>query len=304
MAFPQDWLNNRYPYTDFHEANLDFLLQTYQTIIDEINQILSWVNQHEIDYNDAIRRLTAVENEIDTFEAQITKAFDDLAAEQEQKFEEQTAKLDASIAAFRREMQAAMAQFETDIENLKRSVEMEIVQLKNEINRAIINLNNQLLANNEYIYSYVENRLDEFIDSFPELINLPVYNPVRGSITGLQTAINDLYEVACVNGLTAFQYDSLGLTAKEYDDYNLTALEFDTKGYILLGYPDENWYMISPFSGQYVKVKDVVMDLAHFHMDGLTAAEYDVLDLEAEEYDDKNITAFDFDWFGKDILTA
>ena len=304
MAFPQDWLNNRYPYTDFHEANLDFLLQTYQTIIDEINQILSWVNQHEIDYNDAIRRLTAVENEIDTFEAQITQAFDDLAAEQERKFEEQTAKLDASIAAFRREMNAAMAQFEADIANLKRSVEMEIVQLKNEINRAIINLNNQLAANNEYIYAYVENRLDEFIDSFPELINLPVYNPVRGSITGLQTAINDLYEVACVNGLTAFQYDSLGLTAKEYDDYNLTALEFDTKGYILLGYPDENWYMISPFTGQYVKVKDVVMDLAHFHMTGLTAAEYDALDLEAEEYDDKNITAFDFDWFGKDILTA
>lgn len=304
MAFPQDWLNNRYPYTDFHDANLDFLLETHQTIINQINQILTWVNQHEIDYNDAIRRLTAVENEIDTFEAQITQAFDDLAAEQERKFEEQTAKLDASIAAFRREMQAAMAQFEADIANLKRSVEMEIVQLKNEINRAIINLNNQLLANNEYIYAYVENRLDEFIESFPELINLPVYNPVKGSITGLQTAINDLYEVACVNGLTAFQYDSLGLTAKEYDNHNLTALEFDTKGYILLGYPDENWYMISPFSGQYVKVKDVVMDLAHFHMDGLTAAEYDALDLTAEEYDDKNITAFDFDWFGKDILTA
>ena len=302
--FPQNWLNNHYPYTDFHEANLDFLLETYQQIVNEINQILAWVNQHEIDYNEAIRRLTAVENEINTFEAQITKAFDDLAAEQEAKFEEQTAKLDASIEAFRREMNAAMAQFRADIEALKRSVEVEIIKLKNDINTAIINLNNQLLANNEYIYEYVENRLDEFINSFPELINLPVYNPVRGTITGLQDAINDLYEVACVNGLTAFQYDSLGLTAQEYDSKGLTALEFDTKGYILLGYPDENWYMISPFTGQYVKVKDVVMDLAHFHMEGLTAAEYDALDLTADEYDDKNITAFDFDWFGKDILTA
>lgn len=300
----QDFLNHRYPYTDYHDTNLDFLLESYSSIINQINEIMRWVNQHEIDYEDAIRRLTAVENEIDTFEAQITQAFDDLAAEQERKFEEQTAKLDASIASFRREMQAAMAQFEADIENLKRSVEMEIVQLKNEINRAIINLNNQLAANNEYIYNYVENRLDEFIESFPELINLPVYNPVKGETTGLQTAINDLYEVACVNGLTAFQYDSLGLTAEEYDNYNLTAMEFDTKGYILLGYPDENWYMISPFTGQYVKVKDVVMDLAHFHMIGLTAAEYDALELEAEEYDDKNITAFDFDWFGKDILTT
>lgn len=304
MSFSQNWLNNNYPYTDFHEANLDFLLETYQQIVNEINQILEWVNQHEIDYNEAIRRLTAVENEINTFEAQITKAFDDLAAEQEAKFEEQTAKLDASIAAFRREMNAAMAQFKEEIEALKRSVEVEIIKLKNDINTAIINLNNQLIANNEYIYEYVENRLDEFIESFPELINLPVYNPVRGSITGLQDAINDLYEVACVNGLTAFQYDSLGLTAQEYDAYGLTALQFDTKGYILLGYPDENWYMISPFTGQFVKVKDVVMDLAHFHMDGLTATEYDALELTAEEYDEKNITAFDFDWFGKDILTA
>ena len=62
--------------------------------------------------------------------------------------------------------------------------------------------------------------------------------------------------------------------------------------------------MVSPFTGQYTKVKNVVMDLAHFHMDGLSAKEYDDLELEAEEYDDKLITAFDYDWFGKDILTA
>ena len=304
MSFPQNWLNNHYPYTDFHEANLDFLLETYQQIVNEINQILEWVNQHEIDYNEAIRRLTAVENEIDTFEAQITKAFDDLAAEQEAKFEEQTAKLDASIEAFRREMNAAMAQFRADIEALKRSVEVEIIKLKNDINTAIINLNNQLLANNEYIYQYVENRLDEFIESFPELINMPVYNPVQGKITGLQDAINDLYSVACVDGLTAFQYDSLGLTAQEYDSKDLTALEYDTKGYILLGYPDENWYMISPFTGEYTKVKNVVMSLAELHMNTLTAEEYDTLDLTAEEYDNEDITAYDYDWNGKEILTA
>ena len=306
---------NEYPYTDFHELNLDWLLTTYQKIIDEINAVVDWMNTHKDEYDEAMRRLERVENEIDTFEAQVQAEFDRLKAEQEQAFAEQTAKLDraiasmeetvdAKIAQFQQEFEVALAQFRTDFANLQRAVENEIANLKAEINRAIINLNNQLTANNEFIFEYVENRLDDFIAHFPDIANTPVYNPVRGSTTGLQQAINDLYDLARYYGLTATQYDSLGLTASEYDALELTAIDYDLYGYIKLGYPDENWYMISPFTGQYVKVKEVVMDLAHFHMDGLSASEYDLLELTAQEYDDKQITAFDYDWFGEEILVA
>ena len=306
---------NEYPYTDFHELNLDWLLTTYQKIVDDINNLNEWMATHKEEYEDALRRLRIVEGEIDTFEAQVQAEFDRLKTEQEQAFAEQTAKLDASIEAmdakvdakilqFQNEFNIALNQFRTDFANLERAVEAEIAQLKVEINRAIINLNNQLTANNEYVFEYVENRLDDFINHFPDIANTPVYNPVRGETTGLQKALNDLYDLARYYGLTANQYDYLGLTAQEYDDKELTALDYDIYGYIKLGYPDENWCMISPFTGQYVKVKEVVMDLAHFHMDGLSATEYDALELTAQEYDDKQITAFDYDWFGKDILVA
>ena len=307
---------NKYPYTDFHELNLDWLLETYQTIIDDINELMSWMNTHKNEYEEAMIRLSRVENEIDTFEQQVIAMFDQLKAEQEAAFAEQQAKLDAAIVAmkneineqiaqFQRDFEQAMADFQTEFRQLQQSVITEINNLRIIINNEILRLNNLLEANNEYIREYVENRLDQFINDFPKLIvDLPVYNPVRGTLTTIQQAINDLYDVARVYGLTAEQYDSLGLTAEEYDNLMLTAMEYDQFGYIKLGYPDENWYMISPFTGEYRKVKDVVMDLAHFHMDGLTAKEYDDLELEAEEYDNKQITAFDFDWFGKDILTA
>ena len=308
--------NNKYPYTDFHELNLDWLLETYQEIVDNVNDLLSWMDQHKDEYAEAMERLQAVENEIDTFEQRVQDEFNRLAEEQAQAFAEQTAKLDlaiqqmkdevnAEIVKLREDVAEAIAQFETEFNQLKAEVQAQITQLKIMINQELVRLRHALEANTEYIKQYVEDRIQQFIDEFPTMINLvPVYNPVRGDMTSLQQAINDLYDVARVYGLTAEQYDSLNLTAEAYDNYELTAMEYDQYGYIKLGYPDENWYMISPFTGQFTKVKNVVMDLAHFHMEGLTAEEYDLKELTAEEYDLKEITAFDYDWFGEDILSA
>ena len=156
-------------------------------------------------------------------------------------------------------------------------------------------------ANNEYVFTYVENRLDDFINSLPEILTVMVYNPYRGEVTDIQTAINDLYEVAAIWGLTASQYDSLGLSASEYDALNLTAREYDTLGYKLL-YKDPAHYMLSPFTGEYVPLQEVIDKLAQFHMEGLTASEYDAKDLTATAYDDLALTAFNYDWFANQLI--
>ena len=62
--------------------------------------------------------------------------------------------------------------------------------------------------------------------------------------------------------------------------------------------------MLSPFTGEMVHVKDVIMDLAHLHMGGVTASYYDGLELTATEYDEKELTAFQYDWFADELLTA
>ena len=62
--------------------------------------------------------------------------------------------------------------------------------------------------------------------------------------------------------------------------------------------------MINPITGVYEDVRNVVADIvSYFHtQDSLTATEYDTLALDADYYDNKQITAYDYDFNGKTLL--
>lgn len=305
-------LFDNFPYTNFHELNLTWILEKMKALSAEVDTLNSWMATHKEEYQEAITRLEAVENEIATFEAQIEAQFNQLQADQEADFAEQKAELekaladteaeiDAKMQQLQADVDAAIAQFENQFKELETSILYEVAQLKADVRREVAELYNVMQANNTYVFTYVENRLEEFIDSLPEILTVMVYNPYRGEVTDIQTAINDLYEVAAIWGLTATQYDSLGLTASEYDALGLTAREYDTLGYKLL-YKDPDHYMISPFTGEYVPLQEVIDKLAQFHMDGLTAEGYDNKELTAEVYDDLELTAFNYDWFAHQLI--
>ena len=297
-----NFFNNKYPYTDFHELNLDWLLESYQEIVDNIQALIDWKQTHMTEYAEAMARLQAVENEIDTFEQRIEAEFEQLQQDQQEAFDKLVADTQIELDTLKAQMRAEMQAMKNEFELLKRELHQELLNLKVFLNQEIARIYNAVTANNEYIMQYVEDTLQYFMDHFVHIFT--VWNPVRGKRTGLQTAIDDLYDFARYYALTAFQYDSLGLTASEYDAHELTAIEYDQRGYILLGYPDENWYMISPFTGQYTKVKTVVYELSELHKNNLTATEYDALELDADTYDAYELSAYDYDWNGKALLTA
>lgn len=310
-------ITNAYPYTDFHEMNLDWLLINYKKILNKINETIAWANKHQIEYEEAIARLSAVENEINSFEAEVRAAFAQQKAEIDADFAAQKAALEAAlaetkaevdteIAKMTEEVNTAIAAFDVRFDKLSRDIQSEFTALKLQVNEAIAQLQRALLENNEFIFEYVENRLDQFIADFPQLIGIQVYNPVRGMVTKLQDAINDLYDIACVEGITALEFDTLDLTCQQFDDLDLTCREFDQNGRYLLGYPDPRYFMYDPFEGTMSPIKVVVSKLAGLHtgLDSLSADEFDDLDLTAEEFDASNITAFNFDWYSKTMLTA
>lgn len=299
-------IRNKYPYTDFHEMNLDWILVNYQSIIDKINETIEWANNHQIEYEEAIARLSAVEQEIYTFEQQITDAFarleQQITSDVEMALTQIRTDVDTAIRQMQQEVTRQLADFVVEFQQLKSEVQAEINNLLGIVNRAIEQLQNTLAANNEFVFEYVENRLEEFKELIPDYENIYVYNPYRGEVTHLQQAINDLYSVAAVWGLTAAQYDSLGLTADAYDNMELSAIEYDTLGFKLL-YKDPDLYMFSPFTGQIESLKSVILSLVGLHReDALTAQEYDALDLDADTYDAYDVSAFDYDFSGKTIL--
>ena len=42
----------KYPYTDAHELNLDFLLRSYKMLLDTLKELDTWVDNHEREYQE------------------------------------------------------------------------------------------------------------------------------------------------------------------------------------------------------------------------------------------------------------
>lgn len=62
--------------------------------------------------------------------------------------------------------------------------------------------------------------------------------------------------------------------------------------------------LIDPTTGELSPLQDVIDNIAGVGRDGLTATEYDTLELTATTYDGYEISAYDYDYHGKTILTA
>ena len=296
------FFDQKYPYTDFHELNLDWLLSTYKQIKDSIDALNSWMSEHKTQYNEAMIRLAAVENEIDTFEAEINRRFASLDEAIHEDFNKLTSdilkELSKTQKQIEQELQAALVEFENEFRLLKAEVDSFIATSKMELNEIKASIKDAEAAAVNISKNYVDARLNAFIQELPDYEDLVVYNPIRTAYTNVQQAINDLYDHFRVFGLTAIQYDSLGLTASEYDAFELTAYDYDCFGYRLLHYPDDCCYMRSPFTGQIVKNKVVIYELAELHRQALTAQEYDDLELDADTYDAMQLTAYWYDWYG------
>ena len=306
-----------FPYTNFHNLNLDWIVTKVKELNARVDELEAWMTQHKTEYQEIVRRVTALENEIDTFETQVRSEFERLKAELDADFAAQKAEMDqalddtkaevaAQIDLLTREVNEAIGGLDAKFASLSNEIKSELVNVKLQVNEALAQVDQRILDNNEFVFDHVQFVLDQFIEDFPDLVNIEVYNPFRGSMTGLQTAINDLYDMSCIYGLTSIQFDQLDLTAQEFDDYDLTAREFDQYGYNLLEYPDPRYYMFDPFTGEINLVKNVVQKLAALHTDAdsVNVTEFEALDLTAVEFDATDITAFNFDWYSKTLLIA
>lgn len=278
-----------FPHTRTYDSDLGWIIKEIEKIGSEYESLVAWKNQHEVDYNSLLQRVGALENEINTFESQI-----------ESQFEELKQGLENYIF---QEIHEALEQLIIELGEIR----AELVQLRSDLTNEILKVNASIRAHDTVLRNWVNARLQEFIDSIPDLTTVNVWNPIKGHITSIQEAINDLYTLARPNGLTAGEYDAMQLTAAQYDALEISAFDYDNYARDIFGqrglYKNPLFYMNSPFTGLYVPIITVINELAHLHKaDALTAAEYDALDLIASDYDNYDLTAYDYDWSGKLLL--
>lgn len=278
-----------FPHTRTYDSDLGWLIKEVEKISNEYQEIYSWMETHQSDYENLSARVSSLETEVDSFIDEIN-----------QRFEELKNGLEAYIY---QQVQAALAQLILELGALEEALR----QLRIDLQAEIRDLRSGYMAGDTALKFWLEARLEQFKNEIPDLTTVNVWNPVRGAITSIQICVNDLYDISKTGALTAYEYDSMGLTAAEYDALDLSAYDYDNFARDILGragiFKNPYYYMYSPFTGEYVPITVVIDELAFLHRsDALTAAEYDALELTAADYDAEDITAYDYDWSGKTIL--
>lgn len=282
-----------FPHSRTYDSDLYWLIKTVKEISESYDSfkeyVSNWINSHDQDYTQLLQRVDSIENELDTFEETIN-----------QRFEELRNSLDEYIY---QQVHDALDQIIADVTDVR----VQIQELRNDVTRQLLELNASISAHDMMTRNWVEARLQQFINEIPDLTTINVWNPVKGTITSVQMAINDLYSLLRYDSLTAEEYDLMELTAQEYDDFQMSAFDYDNYAKNIFGrfgvYKNPLFYMNSPFTGEYVPITTVINELAFLHRsDALTASEYDVKELTADDYDTLQLTAYQYDWSGKILI--
>lgn len=272
------------PYTNLHQQNLDWLMKTVASYQESIDTLNSWRAEFT-------GRVEDVESAVSNLQKAYNALYDAFGAfkdEVNQEFDERSNLLNIQFQTLRNDLQTDQATF------------------KAQINAQFAELLAELEVYKNYQKEYLDARLQQFLDNLPDYTQILVINPVRGYMTTVQQAIDDLYDTAVrYEALTAQEYDSAGLTAERYDGMGLSAENYDLYGRNYIAVTDRLTWMYDPFTGIYTPVKTVVQKLAELHRtDAITAQAYDLLTLSAEEYDDKEITAYNYDFDAVNLLSA
>ena len=274
---------NKYPYTDFHELNLDWILGKVKQFDAQLTELVTDFAQIETDFGIIQNQ---VNNLLNTMEAEIRRAITDFVP----------GYVDSQLAPYVQDLNNALA----EIERLRIQIDSwddQIRLIREEYTQADDNLKIDYISriNNLWFDTLSEilrldNRIDHIMDDLPD-----IHNPVKGYQTNIAQVIYDVYDACRYFAYTVKQFDAAGLTAQELDDMQRIAIELDLNGYMIL-YPPKK--CLNPLTGERTDICEILQDLALFASTRTwTALIWDnTWDQDATTIDALDLTSFDFDY--------
>lgn len=186
-------LYEHWPYANFHELNLDWILEQIRICRDEYQN----VQQLVIDLEDLKNKYIEVYATV--------------------------AQLESDFNKFTNNINNSMEQFETSMTesfNLQaQQIQNDFQALTNQVNAILSGYNDRLIA----MDIKLDNALDNLADS------LTMINPFTGEEESMSAVIYQLASFHMEDAITAGEYDSLALTASYYDGLGLTAYQYDVE---------------------------------------------------------------------------
>lgn len=191
---------NQFPYSDFHELNLDWLIKITKENQNKVKYLEEEFSKIEVLTEDQINQMidSAIAlNNITVYQA-ITQVKNDLMASLNQ--------LDIDITA-----------------RYKAYTDAQIALQKIYIDNQDVFYLNQAKAYSDNVLNLAKAYTDSAVLDYTMMIN-----PITGEYDDVRVVVDDIVKYFHTDGsLTAQEYDDLELTASAYDAYDLSAYDYD-----------------------------------------------------------------------------
>lgn len=145
-----------------------------------------------------------------------------------ESYESQYEYLQEQINEINIKLNSILSDIDTRFNEINRELNHTITELRRELNDLII-------SNYNTLKNYVDEK-DEYLEDLIRNIsieNIILRDPTTGLESNIQIVINNLFNVATPNGITAKGFDDYQGTAKSFDDREITAYTFDTSSKLI-----------------------------------------------------------------------
>ena len=133
------------------------------------------------------------------------------------------------------EIEHQIALINQKLNTIEEDIDNRFIEIDEYLRNEFISLTNRVLELIDNNYNILKNYIDGKYDDLEEQIqnisidSIVLRDPTTGLMSNIQIVIDNVYNMANVNAITASEYDALELTATEYDEMEISAYDYDTK---------------------------------------------------------------------------
>lgn len=208
-------------------------------------------------------------------------------------------------AIYDRAIADVVKDFSEETDEIKDTI-TNIIETEKEIQSELIDMGIKLDTFKDQVDERFEKEyviLTKYIDEhIATVTKLYAYNPIDGKFSLIQKIVDDLYNTSRYGQLSAKEYDKCLFSANEWDNLKISAMDFlcGTKTFYFERVLNN---VRNGFTGLKENIKDTIMYLINWcRYYPISAIDFGTVQLTANDYKDLNMTAFDYDFYGRSII--